>query len=73
MHKQKGKCLSAGEMGQKQCTSAGGMGQQCGGGVEVLLSRKEGAAEIFLLATTGGSRNLALSGYIFRSGHPALT
>ena len=43
------------------------------GGEEVLLSRKEGAAEIFLLATTGGSRNLALSGYIFRSGHPALT
>ena len=32
MHKQKGKCLSAGEMGQKQCTSAGGMGQQGGGG-----------------------------------------
>ena len=73
MHKQKGKCLSAGGMGQKQCTSAGGMGQQGGGGEEVLLSRKEGAAEIFLLATTGGSRNLALSGYIFRSGHPALT
>ena len=73
MHKQKGKCLSAGGMGQKQCTSAGGMGQQGGGEEEVLLSRKEGAAEIFLLATTGGSRNLALSGYIFRSGHPALT
>ena len=74
MHKQKGKCLSAGEMGQKQCTSAGGMGQWGReGGEEVPLSRKEGAAEIFLLATTGGSRNLALSGYIFRSGHPALT
>ena len=73
MHKQKGKCLSAGGMGQKQCTSAGGMGQQGGVGEEVLLSRKEGAAEIFLLVTTGGSRNLALSGYIFRSGHPALT
>ena len=32
MHKQKGKCLSAGGMGQKQCTSEGGMGPQCGGG-----------------------------------------
>jgi hypothetical protein len=28
MHKQKGKCLSAGGMGQRKCTSAGGMGQQ---------------------------------------------
>ena len=73
MHKQKGKCLSAGEMGQKQCTSAGGMGQQGVGGEEVLLSRKEEAAEIFILGTTGGSSNLAFSGYIFRSGHPALT
>jgi hypothetical protein len=35
-----------------------------GGGEEVLLSRKEGAADIFLLATTGGSRNLAVSGYL---------
>ena len=74
MHKQKGKCLSAGGMGQKQCTSAGGKGQWGReGGEEVPLSRKEGAAEIFLLATTGGSRKLVLSGYILRSGHPALT
>ena len=43
------------------------------GGEEVPLSRKEGAAEIFLLVTTGGSRKLVLSGYILRSGHPALT
>ena len=28
MHKQKGKCLSAGGMGQRKCASAGGMGQQ---------------------------------------------
>jgi hypothetical protein len=28
MHKKKGKCLSAGGMGQRKCTSAGGMGQQ---------------------------------------------
>jgi hypothetical protein len=27
MHKKKGKCLSAGGMGQRKCTSAGGMGQ----------------------------------------------
>jgi hypothetical protein len=40
---------------------------------EVLLSRRDGAVEIFLLATTRGSRNLAVSGYILRSGHPALT
>ena len=40
---------------------------------EVLLSRRDGAAEIFLLATTRGSRNLVVSGYILRSGHPALT
>ena len=37
---------------------------------EVLLSRWDGAAGIFLLATTRGSRNLAVSGYILRSGHP---
>ena len=30
---------------------------------EVLLSRRDGAAEIFLLATTRGSRNLVVSGY----------
>jgi hypothetical protein len=35
------------------------------------LSRRDGAVEIFLLATTRGSRNLAVSGYILRSGHPA--
>jgi hypothetical protein len=28
MYKQKGKCLSAGGMGERKCTSAGGMGQQ---------------------------------------------
>jgi hypothetical protein len=28
MHKQKGKCLSAGGMGQRKCTLAGGMGQR---------------------------------------------
>jgi hypothetical protein len=28
--------------------------------------------EIFLLATTWGSRNLAVSGYILKSGHPDL-
>jgi hypothetical protein len=28
MHKQKGKCLSVGGMGQRKCTSAGGMGQR---------------------------------------------
>ena len=37
---------------------------------EVLLNRRDGAVEIFLLATTRGSRNLAISGYILRSGHP---
>ena len=40
---------------------------------EVLLSRRDGAAEIFLSVTTRGSRNLVVSGYILRSGHPALT
>jgi hypothetical protein len=40
---------------------------------EVLLSRRDRAAEIFLLATTRGNRNLLVSGYILRSGHPALT
>jgi hypothetical protein len=34
---------------------------------EVLLSRRDGAAEIFLLATTRRSRNLAVSGYILRT------
>jgi hypothetical protein len=37
---------------------------------EVLLSRRDGTVEIFLLATTRGSRNLAVSGYILRSGYP---
>jgi hypothetical protein len=40
---------------------------------EVLLSRRDGAAEIFLLATTQGSRNLVVSGYVLRSGHLDLT
>jgi hypothetical protein len=40
---------------------------------EVLLSRRDGAAEIFLLATTQGNRNLVVSGYILWSGHLALT
>jgi hypothetical protein len=40
---------------------------------EVLLSRQDGAAEIFPLATTKGSRNLVISGYFLMSGHPALT
>ena len=43
------------------------------GAAEMHLSRRDGAAEIFLLATTQGSRNLVVSGYILRSGHPALT
>ena len=30
---------------------------------EMHLSRRDGAAEIFLLATTQGSRNLVVSGY----------
>jgi hypothetical protein len=42
------------------------------GAVEMHLSRRDGAGEIFLLATMRGSRNLAASGYILRSGHPAL-
>jgi hypothetical protein len=40
---------------------------------EILLSRRDRAVTIFLLATTWGSRNLVVSGYILRSGHPALT
>jgi hypothetical protein len=40
---------------------------------EALLSRRDGAAEIFLLATTQGSRNLVVSGYILWSGHLTLT
>jgi hypothetical protein len=63
MNKQKGKHFSAGGMGQQKCTSK----------EEVLLSRRDGAAEIFLLATTQGSRNLVVSGYILWSGHLALT
>jgi hypothetical protein len=43
------------------------------GAEEMHLSRRDGAAEIFLLATTRGSRNLVVSGYILRLGHPALT
>jgi hypothetical protein len=40
---------------------------------EVLLRRRDGASEFFPLATTQGSRNLVVSGYILRSGHLALT
>ena len=43
------------------------------GAEEMHLSRRDGAAEIFLLVTTRGSRNLVVSGYILRSVHPALT
>ena len=43
------------------------------GAEEMHLSRRDGAAEIFLLATTRGSRNLVVSGYTLRSRHPALT
>jgi hypothetical protein len=57
MHKQKGDVLLS----------------RRNGAAEVLLSRRDGAAEIFLLAAIGGSRNLVVSGYILRSGHPALT
>jgi hypothetical protein len=65
MHKQKGKHFSAGGMGQWKCTSKGGSTSQhegWGSGnaqakEEVLLSRRDGAAENFLLATTQGSRN----------------
>jgi hypothetical protein len=32
-----------------------------------------GQQKFFLLATTRGSRNLVVSGYILRSGHSALT
>jgi hypothetical protein len=60
MHKQRRKYFSAGGMGQWKKE-------------EVLLSRRDGAAEIFLLATTQGSRNLVVSGYILWSGHKALT
>ena len=80
MHKQKGKYFSAGGMGQRKCTSKGGStSQQEGWGSknaqakQEVLSRRDGAAEIFLLATTWGSRNLVVSGYILRSGHQVLT
>jgi hypothetical protein len=43
------------------------------GAEEMHLSRRDGAAEIFLFVTTRGSRNLVVSGYILRSGHPALS
>ena len=39
---------------------AQGLNEQAKG--EVLLSRRDGAAEIFLWATTQGSRNLVVSG-----------
>jgi hypothetical protein len=63
MHKQKGKYFSAGGTGSRNVQAK----------EEVLLSRRDGAAEIFLLATTRGSRNLVVSGYILWSGHLALT
>ena len=47
MHKQKGKCLSAGEMGQKQCTSAGGMGQQGGGERKYFSAERKGQRKFF--------------------------
>ena len=47
MHKQKGKCLSAGEMGQKQCTSAGGMGQQGGGERKYFSAGRKGQRKFF--------------------------
>jgi hypothetical protein len=83
MHKQKGKYFSAGEMGHQKCTSKGGStsqqegwgsgNAQAKGEVQVLLSRRDGTVEIFLLAATRGSRNLVVSGYILWSGHLALT
>jgi hypothetical protein len=63
MHKQKGKYFSAEEWGSRNAQAK----------EEVLLSRRDEAAEIFLLATTWGSRNLVVSGYILSSEHPALT
>jgi hypothetical protein len=71
MHKQKGKYFSAGGMGAAEMHLSrkdGAVEKE-----EVLLSRRDGAAENFLLATTWGSSNLAVSGYILRSGHPVLT
>jgi hypothetical protein len=72
MHKQKGKCLSAGGMGQRKwhLSRRDGAAEK----EEVLLSRRDGAAgKFFFWRLHGGSRNLAVSGYILRSGHPALT
>ena len=56
MHKQKGKYkyLSAGGVGSRNA--------QAKGEVQVLISRRGGAVEIFLLAATWGSRNLVVSG-----------
>jgi hypothetical protein len=76
MHKQKGKYFSAVNSlssikGVTVFSKAQGLNAQAKG--EVLLSRRNGAAEIFLLATTWGSRNLVVSGYILWSGHLALT
>jgi hypothetical protein len=60
MHKQKGKYFSAGGMGQRKCTLAGGIGQLGWGWgeEEVLLSRRDGAVENFLLVTTRGKQEL---------------
>ena len=54
-------------------SQAQGLNAQAKGEVQVLISRRGGTIEIFLLATTRGSRNLVVSGYILRSGHPVLT
>ena len=59
MHKQKGKYkyLSARGVGSRNA--------QAKGEVQVLISGRGGAVEIFLLAATRGSRNLVVSGYHF--------
>jgi hypothetical protein len=43
-------------------SKAQGLNAQAKGEVQVLLSRRGGAGEIFLLAATRGSRNLVISG-----------
>jgi hypothetical protein len=52
-------------------SKAQGLNAQAKG--QVLLSRRNGAADNFLLVTTQGIRNLVVSGYILWSGHLALT
>jgi hypothetical protein len=80
MHKQKGKHFSAGGMGQQKCISAGGKGHRknrkyfSAGGMGQWKKRKYfSAGGMWQRRTTRGSRNLAVSGYILRSGHPELT